>query len=66
MTKADLKNSTGVNTSEFAKRVDLASLKFEIDKFDTGKLETTPVDSSKLSDVVKTEVVKKTAYEELI
>ena len=66
MTKADLKNSTGVNTSEFAKRVDLASLKFEIDKFDTGKLETTPVDSSKLSDVVKTEVVKMTAYEELI
>ena len=32
----------------------------------TGKLETTPVDLSKLSDVVKNEVVKKTEYNELI
>ena len=32
----------------------------------TGKLETTPVDLSKLSDVVKNEVVKKTEYNEFI
>ena len=59
-TKADLKNATGVDTFEFAKKVDLASLKSEIDKLDIGKLETTSVDLSKLNDAVKNEVVKKT------
>ena len=33
-TKADLKNATGVDTSEFAKKVDLASLKFNVDILD--------------------------------
>ena len=33
-TKADLKNATGVDTSKFAKKVDLASLKFNVDKLD--------------------------------
>ena len=47
-TKADLRNATGVDTSKFAEKVDLASLKLEIDK-----LETTPVDLSELSHVVK-------------
>ena len=65
-TKADLKNATGVDTLKFAKKVDLASLKSEIDKFDIGKLETTSVDLSKLSDAVKNEVVKKTVYDELV
>ena len=31
-TKADLKNSTGVDQSKFAKKVDLASLKSKVDK----------------------------------
>ena len=52
-TGADLKCATGVDTSKFAKRVDLASLKSEINKLDIGKLETTPADLKKLSDVVK-------------
>ena len=65
-TKADLKNAAGVDTFEFAKKVDLASLKSEIDKLDIGKLETTSVDLSKLSDAVKNEVVKKTVYDELV
>ena len=65
-TKADLKNARVVDTSKFAKKVDLASLKPEIDKLDIGKLETTPVDLSKLNDVVKNEVVKKTVYDELV
>ena len=43
-TKADLKNAAGVDTSKFAKKDDLASLKSEIDKLDIGKLENTPVD----------------------
>ena len=33
---------------------------------DIGKLETTPVDLSKLSDTVKNEVAKKTEYNELL
>ena len=51
--KADLKNATGVDISTFAVKVDLTTLKPEIDKVDIGKLETTPIDLSKLSDVVK-------------
>ena len=31
-----LKNATGVNTSKFAKKFDLANLKSEIDKLDIG------------------------------
>ena len=41
-TKADLKNATGVNTSKFAKKVDLVSLKFNVDKLDTDKLKNVP------------------------
>ena len=52
-TKADLINTTGVETyRNLLKKVYLASLKSEIDKLDIGKLETTPVDLKKLSDVV--------------
>ena len=64
-TKADLKNATGVNTWNFAKKDGFANLKSETDKLDIGKLETTPVDLSKLSDTVKSEVFKKkTVYNE--
>ena len=42
------------------------NLKSEVDKLDIDKLETTSVDLSKLSDVVKNEVVNKTAYDELV
>ena len=48
------------------KKDDLASLKLEIDKLDIAELETTPVDLSKLSDVAKNEIVKKTVYDELV
>ena len=58
VTIANLNNATGVDTSKFAEKDDLASLKSELDKLDTGKLETTPVDFSKLSDAVKNELVK--------
>ena len=87
-TKAYLKNATGLDTSDFTKKTDLAnlksdvdkssfdklrnvlsglsSLKSKIDKLDIGKLEITPVNLSKLSDVVKNEVVKKSEYNELV
>ena len=37
--KSDLKNATGVDTSKFTNKVDLASLKSEVDKLDIDKLE---------------------------
>ena len=43
-TKADLTSATGVGSSKFAKKVDLASLKSEIDKLHIGKLEITPAE----------------------
>ena len=42
VTKADLNNATGVDTSKFPKTVDLASLKSEIDKLYIDKLEKVP------------------------
>ena len=58
-TKTDLKNVTHVDTSSFALKTNLASLKTEVDKLDVDKLAPVPVDFSKLSDVVKNDVVKK-------
>ena len=79
-----MKNATGVDTSKLAKKVDLASLKNNVDKLDINKLKNVPsnlknlkskvdkldvdklipvpVDLSKLSDVVKNDVVKKDVY----
>ena len=57
-TRTDLKNVTHIDTSSFALKTNLASLKTEVDKFDIDKLVPIPVDFSKLSDVIKN-VVKK-------
>ena len=61
-TKADIKNISHVDTSSFALKTNLANLKTEVDKLDIDKLVPVPVDLSKLSDVVKNYVVKKTVY----
>ena len=42
VTKTDLKNATGVDTSSFTKRIDLANLKSDVDKLDIEKLENVP------------------------
>ena len=65
-TKTDLKNVTHVDTSGFALKTNLGSLKTEVDKLDNDKLAPVPVDLSKLSDVVKNDVVKKTVYDKLV
>ena len=51
-----------VDTSNFALKTNLANLKTEVDKLDIGKLVPVPVDLSKLSDVVKNDVIQKTDY----
>ena len=90
----DLKSTAGVDTSKFAKKVDLANLKSNVDKLDIDKfknvpsglsslkfknvpsdlsslnskvdkldirkLKTTPVDLSKITNVFKNDIVKKT------
>ena len=88
MQKIIFKNATGVDTSDFAKKTDLAHLKpdvdklgidkfknspnnlrnfkSKIDKLDIEKLETSPVDLIKLSNVVTSDVVKNTEYNELV
>ena len=79
-TKTDIENISHVDTSSFALKSNLASLKTEIDKLEIDKLKSlpnnlsnlkskvskklvpVPADLSKLSNVVKNEVVKKTEY----
>ena len=41
-TKADLKNTTGIDKSKFAKKVDLAKLQSDVDKLDIDKLKNVP------------------------
>ena len=59
-TKTDLKNITHTDVSSFASKTNLSALKTEVDKIDVDKLKTVPDDLAKLSNVVKSEVVKKT------
>ena len=37
-TRTDLKNATGVDTLSFAKKIDLATLKSDVDQLDNDKL----------------------------
>ena len=57
---------THVDTSSFALKTNLAILKTEFDKLDIDKLVPIPVDLSKLSDLVKNDVFKKTLYDKLV
>ena len=65
-TKKDTNDITHVDTSNFALKTNLSSLKTEVDKLDINKLATVPVDLSKLSNVVKNDVVEKTVYDKLV
>ena len=88
VTKADFKNATDTDTTDFAKKTDLASLKSDVDKLDIDKLknvqdnlinlkskvaklnfeklETTPFDLTKLSNVGKNDIAKKTDYDDIL
>ena len=65
-TKSDIKNISHVDTSSFALKTNLANLKTEVDKLDIGKLVAAPVDLSKISGLIKNDVVKKTVYSKLV
>ena len=65
-TEKDINDITHVDTSNFALKTNLSSLKTEVDKFDIEKLATVPVDLSKLSNLVKNDAVKKTVYDKLV
>ena len=47
-TKTDLKNATGIDTSSFAEKVNLANLKSNVDKLDIDKLKIIPTSLSNL------------------
>ena len=64
--KVDLKEATGIDTSNLALNLNLASLKTEVDKIDVEKLNTLPADLTKLTNVVNNEVIKKTVYDKLV
>ena len=55
-----------MNVSSFALKSNLANLKTEVDKLNIDKLTAAPNDLAKLSNVVKNDVVKNTAYDKLV
>ena len=65
-TKTHIKNITHIDTSGFGLKTNLANVKTEVDEIYTDKLRTVPVHLSKLSNVVKNEVVKKTECNKLV
>ena len=65
-TKEDVKNIWHVDTSRFAIKSNLVSLKTELNKLYINKLVPVSVDLSKLGDVVENDVVKKTVYDKLV
>ena len=65
-TKEDIKNITHIDTSSLALEAGLSNLKTEVDKLDIDKLVPVPTDLSKLSNVIKNDVVKKAAYNKLV
>ena len=65
-TKADIKDISHVDTSSFALKTNLTNLKSKVDKLDIDKLKPVPTDLSKLSNVVKNDVVKKTDHNKLV
>ena len=58
VTKTEIRNISHVDTSSFALKSNLASLKTEVDILDIDRLVPVPVDLSKLGDVVENDVIK--------
>ena len=65
-TKKDINDITHVDTSNFALKTNLANLKTKIDKLHIDKLVPIPNDLSKLSNIVKNDVVKKPLCDKIV
>ena len=52
VTKANWKNATDIDTSNFAKKTNLANLKSDVDKLDIDKFKNVPTSLSKLKSKV--------------
>ena len=65
-TKTDVKDATGIDTSNFALKSNLTNLKTEVDKIDVAKLKTVPAGLSKLRNVAKKKVIENTGYDKLV
>ena len=65
-TKTDIKNISYVDISSFALKTNLSSLKTEVDRLDIDKLVPIPNDLSKLGNVVKNDIFKKTVCNKLV
>ena len=64
-TKEELTNITHVDTSSFALKTNLASLKIEVDKLDIPKLKAVPIDLADLTKEVQEDFTKKTDFNSL-
>ena len=63
--KKSLESITHVDTSSFALKTELISLKTEVDKLDIPKLSTVPDDLAKLSNKVPNDLVEETDFNTL-
>ena len=63
--KDDLKNMTHADTSSFALKTNLSSLKTEVDKLYIPKLSTLPGDLAKLSNKIANDLVEETDFNPL-
>ena len=63
--KSNLKNAAGADTSKFAKKIDLASSKSDVNDADIDELNTAPTDLNKLSNALDNDVVKKDVFYKL-
>ena len=61
-TKEEFKNITHLDTSSFALKTNLSSLRTEVDKLDIPRLTTVPTDLSKLTKEFQEDVTRKTDF----
>ena len=63
--KAGLDGATGIDTYTLVSRAELASLKTKVDDLNLEKIRTFPADFSKLSNIVRSGVVRYSVYNQL-
>ena len=61
-TKSEVRKARGIDTSEFAKKVDLARIKSKVNNLDADKSGTVPTNLTKLSNFVDNDFAEKADY----